>query len=65
MSKKPGIFLDRDGVINVNRADYVKTWDEFEFLPATLDGMRALALIPAPIIVITNQSAINLSLIHI
>jgi len=59
MSKKPGIFLDRDGVINVNRADYVKTWDEFEFLPATLDGMRALALIPAPIIVITNQSAIN------
>lgn len=62
MSQKPAapaIFVDRDGVINVNRADYVKTWAEFEFLPATLDGLRRLARIPAPIIVITNQSAIN------
>jgi D-glycero-D-manno-heptose 1,7-bisphosphate phosphatase len=31
--KRGAIFLDRDGVINYNRADHVKSWDEFEFLP--------------------------------
>jgi histidinol-phosphate phosphatase family protein len=57
--KQRAIFVDRDGVINVNRDDYVKTWDEFVFLPGALDGLRALAALPAPVIVITNQSAIN------
>lgn len=57
--KNQAVFVDRDGVINVNRDDYVKTWDEFEFLPGALDGLRALAALPVLVIVITNQSAIN------
>ena len=37
MTEKVGaIFLDRDGVINENRADHVKSWDEFEFIPGAL-----------------------------
>ena len=32
------LFLDRDGVINRLRPDdYVKNWDEFEFMPGMLD----------------------------
>ena len=27
------VFLDRDGVINVNRSDHVKSWEEFQLLP--------------------------------
>lgn len=57
------IFLDRDGVINRNRADYVKDWQEFEFLPHALDGIRVLAALGVPIIVITNQSIIGRGLV--
>jgi D-glycero-D-manno-heptose 1,7-bisphosphate phosphatase len=58
-----GIFLDRDGVINRERADYVKHWDEFEFLPGVLPALRMLATLAAPILVISNQSAIGRGLI--
>ena len=57
------IFLDRDGVINRERADYVKAWDEFEFLPAVLPALRTLARLDVPILVISNQSAIGRGLV--
>jgi D-glycero-D-manno-heptose 1,7-bisphosphate phosphatase len=53
------IFLDRDGVINKNRPDYVKRWSEFEFLPRSLEAMKLLALHGYHVVVITNQSVIN------
>lgn len=53
------IFLDRDGVINKNRADHVKSWAEFEFLPDVFGALRDLATLDLPIIVITNQGAIG------
>jgi D-glycero-D-manno-heptose 1,7-bisphosphate phosphatase len=59
----PAIFLDRDGVINYNRADYVKTWHEFEFLPGALGALRQLAGLGWPVIVVSNQSAIGRGLI--
>lgn len=52
-------FLDRDGVINRERADYVKSWEEFEFLPGVLAALQRLATVNVPIFVITNQSAIG------
>jgi D-glycero-D-manno-heptose 1,7-bisphosphate phosphatase len=54
-----GILLDRDGVINRERADYVKGWDEFEFLPGVLAALAQLATLNVPIVVITNQSAVG------
>ncbi len=54
-----GILLDRDGVINRERADYVKCWDEFELLPGALEAIRRLSTLSVPIAVITNQSAIG------
>ncbi|MEJ5199420.1 MAG: D-glycero-beta-D-manno-heptose 1,7-bisphosphate 7-phosphatase [Anaerolineae bacterium] len=55
----PAIFLDRDGVINENRSDYVKSWAEFVFLPGALEALRKLADLDRPVIVISNQSAIG------
>jgi len=55
----PAVFLDRDGVINENRPDYVKSWAEMRILPGALDALRALARLDWPIVVISNQSAIG------
>ena len=53
------IFIDRDGVINQNRADHVKAWSEFAFEWGALEGLVKLATLQLPIIVITNQGAIG------
>ena len=50
-------FLDRDGVINVDRA-YVHRWEDFEFVPGSLDAVARLAGAGYRIVVVTNQSGI-------
>jgi D-glycero-D-manno-heptose 1,7-bisphosphate phosphatase len=58
------VFLDRDGVINRNiEGGYVTRWEEFEFLPGVLEGIRYLNELDIPVIVITNQSAVHRGLI--
>ncbi len=52
------IFLDRDGVINENRADYVKSWAEFRFLPGAKEAIARLTGVGHRIIVCTNQAGI-------
>ncbi len=56
---RPAIFLDRDGVINENRDDYVKSWAEFVFLPGVLEALRRLAESRFAVVVISNQSAVG------
>ncbi|MDY6950954.1 MAG: D-glycero-beta-D-manno-heptose 1,7-bisphosphate 7-phosphatase [Thermodesulfobacteriota bacterium] len=53
------VFIDRDGVINRDRSDYVKRWSEFKFLPRSLDALQLLSRHGYRVIVITNQSVIN------
>lgn len=53
------VFLDRDGVINHDSPDYIKSWDEFEYLPGSLEAIRLLTQYGYHIILITNQSIIN------
>jgi D-glycero-D-manno-heptose 1,7-bisphosphate phosphatase len=53
------IFLDRDGVINENRTDHVKSWGEFRFLPGALAALRLLTELDYRIFVVTNQAVIN------
>ncbi len=50
-------FLDRDGVINVDRA-YVSRWEDFEFIPGALEAMRALKQAGFALVVVTNQSGL-------
>jgi D-glycero-D-manno-heptose 1,7-bisphosphate phosphatase len=57
------VFLDRDGVINEDRLDYVKGWGEFAFLPGSLDALRLLTQQGYQIIVITNQSIIGRNMV--
>ena len=60
---KKVVFLDRDGTINQDSADYIKNWSEFIFLPRSIEAMRDLTAAGFTIIVITNQSAIPRKLI--
>ncbi len=53
------VFLDRDGVINVNRDDYVKSWDEFEFIAGAKEAIKLLNDNNYWVIIITNQSPIG------
>lgn len=57
------VFLDRDGVINMNRPDHVTRWSEFVFLPGTLDALRRLHTAGWLAIVITNQAIVNRQLV--
>lgn len=50
-------FLDRDGVINQDRA-YVHRWEDFEFVPGAIDGMRLLQDAGYALVVVTNQSGL-------
>lgn len=59
----PAIFLDRDGVINEHRPDYVKSIEEFQLLPDVPHYLRQLQDIGFKLIIITNQSAVNRGLI--
>jgi D-glycero-D-manno-heptose 1,7-bisphosphate phosphatase len=53
------VFLDRDGVINENRIDHVKSWSEFRFLPGAPEAIGRLRRAGCQVFVITNQAIIN------
>jgi histidinol-phosphate phosphatase family protein len=54
------LFLDRDGVINRRIVDgYVKTWDQFEFLPGVVDAMKQFHKVFGRIIVVSNQQGVG------
>ena len=59
----PAIFLDRDGVINENRAAYVRSWQDVVFIPQAMTALRAVAHLPHKIIVVTNQSVVGRGLL--
>jgi D-glycero-D-manno-heptose 1,7-bisphosphate phosphatase len=56
---KPAILLDRDGVINVNRNDHVKSWNEFRFLPGALTALTVLSRLGLPMAVVSNQAVVS------
>lgn len=56
---RAAIFLDRDGVINRHRHDYVKRPSEFEFEFGAMEGMKELSATGLPIFIATNQSMIG------
>ena len=56
------VFLDRDGVINVKapEGEYIKSWDEFTFLPGAVEAVAALRRARRRIVIVTNQRGIAL-----
>ena len=61
----PAVFLDRDGVIIQNRENYVRSWEDVEFLPFSLHALKQLSQSSYKIIIFTNQSAIGRGIITI
>ena len=54
------LFLDRDGVINKRLVgDYVKKWNDFEFLPGVLDAFATFSSYFDKIFIVTNQQGIG------
>lgn len=53
------IILDRDGVINKDSADYVKSAEEWEALPGSLEAITRLNSAGYKVIIATNQSGIG------
>jgi D-glycero-D-manno-heptose 1,7-bisphosphate phosphatase len=54
------VILDRDGVLNRKppRAQYVRRWEEFQWLPGTIEALRLLKQARYKLIVVTNQPGI-------
>lgn len=60
IDRKWALFLDRDGVINKKiENDYVRNWEQFEFLPGVLEALKILSDIFGRIIIVTNQRGIG------
>lgn len=66
------IILDRDGVINYDSGDYIKSPEEWRAIPGSLEAIARLTLNDYRIIVVTNQPGLacgkfqieNLNAIH-
>lgn len=56
--KNKCIFLDRDGVLNVDRVDYVYRMEDFIIPPGVAEGLKTLKDAGYLLVVITNQSGI-------
>lgn len=57
-SARPALFLDRDGVINVDRG-FVARREDFEWLPGIFDAARTARRLGYALVVVTNQSGIG------
>jgi len=55
---RPALFLDRDGVINVEK-NYVHHIEDFEFIDGIFDVCRVATEKSMPIVVVTNQAGIG------
>jgi len=53
------VFLDRDGVLNLDGPGFVTTPDELYLLPGAAESVAALNRAGVPVVVATNQSCIG------
>jgi len=58
------LLLDRDGVLNEDRPDYVKNFEEVRFYPDALEALRFLKGNDTGAILVSNQSGVNRGLIR-
>ena len=58
------VLLDRDGVINEDRADFVKSPEELVFIPKSLEAIARLNSFGHKVVVVTNQSCVGRGIIN-
>jgi D-glycero-D-manno-heptose 1,7-bisphosphate phosphatase len=61
----PAIFLDRDGVIIENRADYVRDWSQVSIFPNAIKALSNPIIKKYKVVIVTNQSAVGRNLISL
>ena len=56
----PAVILDRDGVLNKKslRAEYVRTWKDWEWLPGAKEALRLYKKAGYRVILVSNQAGI-------
>jgi D-glycero-D-manno-heptose 1,7-bisphosphate phosphatase len=61
LARFPTVFLDRDGVLNKKppRAEYVRNWRDFAWLPGAKEALRLLKQADYRVFVISNQAGIG------
>jgi histidinol-phosphate phosphatase family protein len=58
VEKRPAIFLDRDGVLNYNRPDHIKTPGEYVPIPGAAEAVARLKQGGWVVVVVSNQSGL-------
>jgi D-glycero-D-manno-heptose 1,7-bisphosphate phosphatase len=61
--KRKVVFIDRDGVINHDSPEYIKSEDEFVFIEGSPDAFGLLEKNGLEAVIITNQSVIGRKLV--
>jgi D-glycero-D-manno-heptose 1,7-bisphosphate phosphatase len=61
LARKPAVILDRDGVLNKRprKAEYVRSPEEFEWLPGAKGALRVFGEAGYRVIVVSNQAGIG------
>ena len=59
------VILDRDGVINFDSEDYIKSPDEWRPIPGSLDAIARLCRVNFRVVLATNQSGIGRGLFDV
>ncbi len=65
MTLHPALFLDRDGVIIEDRANYVRSWSDVEIFPQAVKALAQIHNSPYKIIIVTNQSCIGRGIVSL
>jgi D-glycero-D-manno-heptose 1,7-bisphosphate phosphatase len=60
LARRPTVILDRDGVLNRQppRAQYVRSWDEWAWLPGAREALRRLNEAGFRTVVVSNQAGV-------
>jgi histidinol-phosphate phosphatase family protein len=61
LARRPTILLDRDGVLNEcpARGQYVRSWDEWKWLPGSLEALALFAEAGWRVLIVTNQAGVG------
>lgn len=59
----PLVLLDRDGVLNRDRPDYVKSWSEWVWEAGALEALAAFRAAGVTVAVFTNQGCVGKGLV--
>lgn len=55
--RRPAVFLDRDGTLNVE-VEYLHRIENFEWIPGAPEAVRRLNALDVPVLVVTNQAGV-------